>query len=168
LFARDPSNVTWQRDLVWGLGRMGGAMRDPRYYEEAVPIRRKLPVNEHEKRELAYCLLMIGTLYEEKEKLEKGLPAVREACAIHETAKGFEQEHHHFASAYFRICYNAVCEAALAGKNERALELLAENLEWAGTNMTKKAFDAHVEHVRTNDPDLDSLRGTPEFDALFK
>jgi hypothetical protein len=32
----------------------------------------------------------------------------------------------------------------------------------------RKSILAHLEHARVKDPDLKSLRGTPEFEALFK
>jgi tetratricopeptide (TPR) repeat protein len=170
LYERDPTNVTWQGDLVWGLGRMGNKTKDPKYYEEALPIRRAFAKdgNEGAQRELAFCLYMIGTLYEGKGDLEKALPALREAEKIHRAARSYRNEYHFWADAYFRVSYNAACEAAKRGDKQVALAHLKENLEWSKEHVQAAQFEKHREHARKNDPDLESLRGMVEFEALFE
>jgi TolB-like protein/Flp pilus assembly protein TadD len=56
-----------------------------------------------------------------------------------------------------KIYYNTACRYAFEGNKTRALELLA------------KAVDGgyHDIHQIMRDPDLESLRGTPEFDAII-
>ncbi len=105
---------------------------------------------------------------EQKGELEKALPALREAEVIHRGAKGYEKEHKWWADAYFRVSYNAACEAAKAGKTKLALAHLKENIEWARKHVEPGKAAQHIEHAREKDADLKTLRGTPEFDALFR
>jgi hypothetical protein len=75
--------------------------------------------------------------------------------------------------------YNAACSAALASAGgdgeearmwrDRALDWLREDLRRCReSGQDEAALRAHVDHARVKDPDLASLRGTPEFDALFE
>jgi eukaryotic-like serine/threonine-protein kinase len=66
--------------------------------------------------------------------------------------------------------YNGACAAALASTTEerrraRALEWLAEDL---GRRRGDPSFAAYVAHAHEKDPDLASLRGTPDFEKLFE
>jgi tetratricopeptide (TPR) repeat protein len=168
LLETDPNNLWWRREFVWVLGHVGDKTSDAALYEEALPVHRGLPESASQQRELSYCLYRIGTLHETAGDLETALVALREAESVHRGAKGHEKEHKWWADAYFRVCYNAACAAAKAGDSERALRYLAENLKWARKHVAKQQLTAHLEHARVNDPDLKSLRGTPEFDALFR
>ena len=78
---------------MWALGKLGDKTNKAEYYEEAVPVRRLMPKSAHTQRELSYCLYRVGYLREQKGELDKALPALREAEAIHRAAKGYEKEH---------------------------------------------------------------------------
>ncbi len=168
LFKRDPDNTWWRNDLAWLLGVLGDKTNKVVFYEEAVPVRRGQAKSAHQQRELSYCLYRIGTLREELGELERARAALRDAEEVHRGAKGYEKEHQWWADAYFRVCYDAACAEAKEGNTKRALELLAENFEWAQAHMPSEKVTRHLEHARKDDPDLESLRGAPEFDALFR
>ncbi len=55
------------------------------------------------------------------------------------------------------MCYNVACLYALEGQTEKALSCLEEAI---GRGFGRKDW---IEH----DPDLDSLRGDPRFQALL-
>ncbi|MHC4452533.1 MAG: tetratricopeptide repeat protein, partial [Planctomycetota bacterium] len=75
----DPDNPTCKNDLAWGLGKMGEKTKDPAYFEEAASLRRKIPPSDLQRRELAFCLYMVGTLYEKQGDLRTALPPLRES-----------------------------------------------------------------------------------------
>lgn len=61
-----------------------------------------------------------------------------------------------FRKATRLVPYNAACQEAKAGRNDRALALLA---------VAVSAGFANLKHMR-EDPDLENLRGIPEFQKL--
>ncbi|MHC4941271.1 MAG: tetratricopeptide repeat protein [Planctomycetota bacterium] len=168
LYEADPKNTTSIRELAWALSKLGEKTKDPALFEEAVRLRRKLPDSDAQRREIAFCLYMIGTIHEERGELGLALPPLRKAVPLHKSAKGYEREHHFWWEAYFRVNYNAACEAATGGRTREALELLGENLAWSRRNLPAKRLEQHLEHVRKADPDMKSLRGLPEFEALVR
>ena len=64
--------------------------------------------------------------------------------------------------------YNGACAAALAGRTDVALSWLAADLRQRRARLDPVALDGFLEHVRVNDPDLASLRGTEDSEALFR
>ena len=168
LFKRDPDNLTWSNELAWLLGVMGDKTGDVGYYEEALPVRRAQPKTPRQQRELSYCLYSIGLMREKAGELEPARVALRDAESIHRGAKGFEEEHRWWADAYLRVSYAAACAAAKEGDRALALERLAENLAWSREHLDKKQLAEHIERVRDTDDAMASLRGSIEFDRLFR
>ncbi|MHC4550166.1 MAG: serine/threonine-protein kinase [Planctomycetota bacterium] len=164
-----PQGAGWQR-LV-----------EKRYLRVALLAGERSPDNPADR------LVLAGALYDRKEYARS---AKHFAMALEDAAVRGDLERY---PLYNGACVAALASAAAKGAEAakwraRALEWLAEDLRLrrdvlqrieqelkgevaadrrAALQRRRESLRGHFEHARTKDPDLASLRGTQEFEALF-
>jgi tetratricopeptide (TPR) repeat protein len=155
--------------LLWGEEDAEGAIAESR---EALRLRARMPG----------ASLTLGYAHNGRKEHLWSAEAFRDALEEEAIRADLDQGH----------LYNAACSAALASAGlegeaagrwrEQALRWLDEDLKRRRDRLAALEADpgrraefeqkqtrlvAHVEHGRTNDPDLASLRGSAEFERLF-
>jgi non-specific serine/threonine protein kinase/serine/threonine-protein kinase len=144
-----PDLVPILRSYGYLLHREGDQAAARRAHRQAVELAEQVYGTEH----LEYAMALYGIAYDEYSNgnLDKAWRIWERCRDVLARAVGPRAEH--LGSTY----YSFACLAALQDRREEALEMLGRSLE----------CDGWVWHGILEDPDLDSLRGDPEFEAIM-
>lgn len=148
LLAEDDPEIVRTHVSLAGLMRRTGRHDEARsHYLRALDLRERSLGQDD--RDVLQILNDLGSLYHGTGDLEAALEAYERALEIREANLG--PRHILVARSY----YNMACVAALQGLREQALRLLNEAIT-----------RGHADPWILEDPDLESLHGDPEYEAI--
>jgi len=150
LFGPDHTRLSW---ITRGLA--GVYLRKEEFTEAATIARESLRISEAAYGkghiECARSHSLIGYVEYKLERYPESRKSYETSLAIRENVLEADDP------GFITVCYNLACILALEGRNDRALEYLQRSLDSGFSNPI--IFD---------DPDLESLRGNPEFEEMAR